>query len=261
MRADIADTLRALAREHLEGRSSLERYRRQRAALLDGLLAPRAAPPASDVTQPRELPEREVLTQPRAVRPLEPTSPPAAVPPPAVPPPAVPPRSPPSPARPAPRRGKAGMWRAAALTALGLLLAVGVVLLIRHQRSGAVAAHPAAAVAASTVNSTPGADPIHTLLEPLLNDDDWSDASVLALNEALRKYDPARIAADRNSDWFHTAVEIVRFRLKQQQALTDAPLSPATSPIAALAQTLGIDLPAPEEPAPATKPAAPRKDD
>lgn len=242
MREDIADTLRALARDHLEGRSSLEHYRRRRAELLDGLVAERAGP-ASDVTQPREPGGSDVMTQPRAARRLEPTT---------------------WPVTPAPRAAAQGLKsarpaakgrapRIAAWAALGLLLAAGVVLLVRHQRSRAVGAHPAAAAGAAMTHSARSADPIHTLLLPLLNDNDWSDSSVVALNEALRKFPPARIAADRDTDWFHTAVEIVRFRVKQQQALASVPLTPATSPIAALAQTLGIDQPSSEPPAAARK--------
>jgi hypothetical protein len=222
---DIADTLRALARDHLEGRSSLERYRRLRAELLDGLVGASAGP-ASDITQPREAAGPDVITRPRAALRPEPTPPPLT-------------------ARPraagasSPRPAKGSGPRIPALAALGLLLAVGVTLLVRHRLSRAVAPHPAAAAAAA--RSGASADPIHTLLLPLLNDEDWSDSSVRALNEALRKFPPARIAADRDRDWFNTAVETVRFRLKQQQALASAPLDPATSPIAALAQTLGID--------------------
>lgn len=247
MRADIADSLRALARDHLEGRSSLESYRRLRAELLDGLLALRAGPaaPSSDVTQPRESIEREVMTQPREAKPVEPTT---------------------GPLTPTPRtaaeglksarpvaKGSGGRIAALAAVGLGLLCAVGVMLFLRQQRSRAVAPQRAAAAATATTNSVESADPIHTLLLPLLNDDDWSDSSVLALNDALRRFPPARIAADRNTDWFNTAVEIVRFRVKQQQALTSAPLTPATSPIAALAETLGVDLPSSEPPAGASK--------
>lgn len=242
MRADIPDTLRALARDHLEGRSSLERYRRLRAELLDGLVAERAGP-GSDVTRPREPGGSDVMTQPRAAKRPEPMTRPVA---------------------PAPRAAASGLKsarpvtkgsgaRIAAWAALGLLLAAGVVLLVRHQRSRAVAARHAAAAAAAMTHSAKSGDPIHRLLLPLINDNDWSDSSVLALNDALRKFPPALIAADRGTDWFNTAVEIVRFRVKQQQALASAPLTPATSPIAALAQTLGIDRPSPEPPAAARK--------
>jgi hypothetical protein len=236
MREDIADTLRALARDHLEGRSSLERYRRLRAELLDGLVGASAGP-SSVITQPREPAGPDVITRPRAALRLEPTPPPLTA-------------RPRAPDAKSPQPAKAGAPRIAALAALGLLLAIGIVLLVRHRRSRALVPQPAAAAAA---HSAASADPIHTLLLPLLNDEDWSDSSVRALNDALRKFPPARIAADRDTGWFNTAVEIVRFRVKQQQALASGPLDPATSPIAALAQTLGIDRRPSEAPAAARK--------
>ena len=52
MSADIADKLRALTRDHLEGRSSLQSYRRLRAHLLNGLVAS-AAGTVPDATKPR----------------------------------------------------------------------------------------------------------------------------------------------------------------------------------------------------------------
>jgi hypothetical protein len=260
MSADIAEKLRALARDYLEERSDRATYRRLRAELLDGLIAPGLGPrpppapratPAADITQPREGAEHRLATRPREATALDPTVRPRGASPPRG---AAAPKSPGPPAR-------MGPGRIAALAALGLLVAAGVVLLIlRQQRSPPPAPPPVAAAASATMSPAAGPDPIHTILQPLLDDNDWSDSSVLALNEALRKFDPARIAADRNSDWFNTAIEIVRFRLKQQQALTGAPLNPDTSPIAALAKTLGVDLPAPVGPPAGPKSsAAPRK--
>jgi hypothetical protein len=234
MREDIADTLRALARDHLEGRSSLERYRRLRAELLDGLVGASAGP-SSVITQPREPAGPDVITRSRAALLLEPTSPPLDTRPRA-----ADAKSP---------RAKGGAPRIAALAALGLLLAAGIVLLLRHRRSPA----PAPQSAAAAAHSAASADPIHTLLLPLLNDEDWSDSSVRALNDALRKFPPQRIAADRDTGWFNSVVETVRFRVKQQQALASGPLDPATSPIAALAQTLGIGRRSSEAPAAARK--------
>ncbi|MGH8302573.1 MAG: SUMF1/EgtB/PvdO family nonheme iron enzyme, partial [Steroidobacteraceae bacterium] len=52
----------------------------------------------------------------------------------------------------------------------------------------------------------------------------------------------------RSTDWFDAFVASVRSRLLQQQALAGSPLTPANSPLAALAVTLGIDLAAPSRP-------------
>jgi hypothetical protein len=255
MSADIAERLRALVRDHVEGRYDAATYRRLRAELLDGLLSPHATP-AAEITQSREALDRELITQPReaVARSLtsEPSAATAAEPTP--PPPAMPrgaqelPKA--SPLAKIGRR-RAGA-RVPALAALGLLVAVGATLLLWHYRSPAVAPPPPRA-ASGVPNRAQGPDPIHTLLQPLIDDGDWSDSSVVVLNAALRKFPAAQIAAERNADWFNVALEVVRFRLKQQQALASAPLSPDTSPIAALAQTLGIELARPDEPAPAPK--------
>jgi formylglycine-generating enzyme required for sulfatase activity len=100
------------------------------------------------------------------------------------------------------------------------------------------------------------ADPIHALLEPLLESPDWSDARLLALNEALLEAGRPRMDAVQNTDWFDAVVDSVRSRLLQQQALTSSPLTPDRSPLAALAVTLGIDLSALAGPAHTTTAAA-----
>ncbi len=221
MTADIGDSLRALVRDHLEGRLSRQAYRRRRAQLLDGL------PACTDTTRPRAVTEFEITTQPRTVLAQLNADPPA-------------PRA----------RNKAGRGPIAALTVLVLALAVAVVLLVWSEIE-ASAPQRAPAAASGAASSRKSADPIRALLQPLRQDTHWSDARLLAINAALLRIGPARIAAARNRDWFNAVVDRVRTRLRQRQALAAAPLTPRTSPLAALARTLGIPLASPEASAPA----------
>ena len=92
-------------------------------------------------------------------------------------------------------------------------------------------------------------NPIQALLQPLLENPDWSNARLVALNEALLEAGQAQIDAARNTDWYEAFVESVRSRLREEQALAGAPLTPESSPLAALAVTLGIDLATPTQPA------------
>jgi len=229
MRTDSADRLRALARDHLEGRLSLETYRKLRAQLLDGLLVPDLSL-SSDPTKPRAPTEFEITTQPRmAARRFAADLP-----------------------RPAPQVWqRIGRGRIAGLAALGLVLAAAIVFLVWFEIK--VPAPQRTAGASGAATSLRSADPIRTLLEPLLKERNWSNARLLALNDALLKVGPARISAERNSDWFNAVVDRVRTRLREQQALAGAPLTPATSPLAALARTLGIGLGMPGKAAPMRK--------
>lgn len=234
MSADVADRLRALARDHLEGRSSLESYRRLRAPLLDRLIAP-ADGGSFEATQPRaSIPLAEV-TQPRAVVAR------AAV----------------EPSRPLLPGGSAVMLRrVVACGAVALLVIFAAVFLVRQHRARSLAA-PRTATAGSGGMSAGGAEqaePIRALLEPLLENPDWSDARLLALNEALLEAGRVRLEAARSTDWFNDFVDSVRSRLLQQQALAGTPLTPDSSPLAALAVTLGIDLTAPAQPARSSTP-------
>lgn len=217
MSADIVDRLRALTRDRLKGRLSVEAYRQLRAELLDGLVAP-SATPILDNTLPREPTRLEATTQPRAAKPSSVANAP----------------------KPVNRAARYGPWRLAALVALGLLLTAAIVWVIEHHRSTAVA--PRTAAPARNAQDIAGGrtDPLRPLLQPLLEDPHWSEARLVAVNEALLQAGPARIAAERQYAWFDAVVDAVRSRLSQQQALASAPLTPATSPLAALASTLGI---------------------
>ncbi|MGH8294290.1 MAG: formylglycine-generating enzyme family protein [Steroidobacteraceae bacterium] len=220
MSAEIADRLRALARDHLEGRTGLQSYRRLRARLLDDLVAPGTGGSA-DATQPRAAAQLAEVTQPRAAAPRAAAE--ASVT-----------RSP---------EGEPRSGRLAGYAALALVLAFAVALLLWRHHSRSLPSAPEAAA--------PGGgqtDPIQALLEPLLQNPDWSDARLLALNEALLEAGRPRLEAVRSTDWFDAFVASVRSRLLQQQALAGVPLTPDNSPLAALAVTLGIDLAAASRP-------------
>ncbi|HEX3844552.1 MAG TPA: SUMF1/EgtB/PvdO family nonheme iron enzyme [Steroidobacteraceae bacterium] len=227
MSADTADRLRALARDHLEGRSSRETYRRSRAQLLDGLLAP-AAGASPDATQPRMAAQVSEATQPRAATPR-----------------ATPQRSEPAQApQPPPSGDRVRVGRVTAYVALVLLLTLAVGFFVWRHYS-----HGAASAAANAPVSAGQTDPLRALLEPLLQNPDWSDARLVALNQALLEAGQSRLDAARNTDWFDAFVASVRSRLLQQQALAGTPLTPDNSPLAALAVSLGIDLAVPVQPA------------
>ena len=230
MSADTADRLRALARDHLEGRSSLQAYRRQRAQLLDGLIAPAAGASAAgtspDTTQPRTAAQVSEATQPRAAIGR-----------------ATPERSEPPPPPAAGKEARSG--RVMAYTGLVLILTLAAAFFIWRQHSRG-SGSPAAAAPARGGQT----DPLQALLEPLLQTPDWSDARLVALNQALLEVGQARLDAARSTDWFDAFVESVRSRLLQQQALAGTPLTAENSPLAALAVTLGIDLAAPAQTTP-----------
>jgi formylglycine-generating enzyme required for sulfatase activity len=251
MSAETADRLRALARDHLEGRLSREAWRRLRAPLLDALAAPAAAR-AADATQPRATAPSAELTQPRAAaQPAEPTPSPARAPVST-----APPAAPGSPSG-AGRGGgasaaRSGLGMLAGLVVAVLLALAGVFWMWRHHSRQAPT--PAAAGAGQQ------ASPLRALLEPLIEHPDWSDARLVALNEALLEAGPSQLEAARNAPWFDTFVQSVRSRLREQEALAGAPLTADSSPLAALAVTLGIDLATPDEPVQAGSGGAPRKD-
>lgn len=234
MSADIADKLRALARDHLEGRSSLEAYRRLRAQLLDSLLAP-AAGPAPEATQPRAASPPGAMTQPRprAATREDVTQPREAIP---------PTNTRRAGAAPGSSGTTARVGRIAGYAGFGLLLACTAALLLWRHHSRTLASSSATTAGSAGMRSDRLTDPVRALLQPLLEHPDWSDARLVALNEALLEAGQPRIDAVRDTDWFDAFVQSVRSRLREQQALAGAPLTPDSSPLAALAVTLGIDL-------------------
>jgi formylglycine-generating enzyme required for sulfatase activity len=276
MSADIPDKLRALTRDHLEGRTSLASHRRLRAQLLDGLVASAAGVPP-DATQPRiaALPSdgnrSQARTPPHPAEVTQPRAQSAAAPPASMTPPAstgspestpsaasipsarstasvAPTASPNEVGGSGPPPAPAGAGRIAGYAALAVVLAAAVGFLVWRHHSH-VLSTPAAAAGGTGAQPAGQGDPIHALLEPLLESPDWSDARLLALNEALLEAGRPRIEAVRDTEWFDAVVDSVRSRLLQQQALTSSPLTPDRSPLAALAATLGIDLSALASPA------------
>lgn len=227
MRADITDRLRALGREHLDGRISRETYRRLRAPLLDGS-DPGATERHSDEGGVADVSEFEITTQPRSIRPS------TAAP--------LPHSAAPTVAR--PRRAR----QVAMLGILAALLAILLSLLVWTAIKSPAPAPASNGAAQRRMRSQP-ADPVRDLLRPLLSERHWSGARMRAVNDALIRLGPARIAADRNAGWFAAVADSVRERLRQQQALSSTPITPATSPLAAVARTLRIAMNPPVAPA------------
>lgn len=139
------------------------------------------------------------------------------------------------------------MGRATGYTALAVFLAVAVGLFFWWRQSRQPVSPSAAGPVSTQTSAGQQTNPIQALLEPLLENPDWSNARLVALNEALLETGQAQIDAARDTDWFEAFVESVRSRLREQQALAGAPLTPESSPLAALAVTLGIDLATPTQ--------------
>ena len=87
---------------------------------------------------------------------------------------------------------------------------------------------------------------VHEVVRPFVERNDWSDASVNEVNASLLELGHQPIAAAAAEQWFQRFVDEVRRRFKEQQALSQAPLTADTSPLAALALTVGLDLNAPD---------------
>lgn len=233
MSADVAARLRALARDHHAGRLNLATYRQLRAPLLDSLVLHGGAIDEMAVTQPRSL--GRAAARPARVAET------ATVPKP--------------PATKLPR---------ILIAAVSLMMIAAVGWWAVHRSA------PDEDVAADFV--TPPS-PVHDVVDPFVHHGDWSDARVAALNVALLELGEREIGAVASQPWFQRFVDDLRKRLKEQQALVRAPLTAKSSPLAALAVTVGLDLnspdaairisamEAPDQPAPAepasSKPAAP----
>ena len=252
MTADVAEQLRALARGRAEGRLTLAAYRQLRRPLLDRLVGI-SEEQSSVTTQPRATARQNgtlgtsvsgsTETPEGSATPEEPASPVA---------PAMPERRA-APAAAASRvpaapggNGLAAKGIAATAAVVGGLVALAAVFL--GWRHGALVHNAASASVSLESRTNDAADPIRQLLQPLLESPDWSDARLLELNHALLEAGPARISTAKDADWFNAFVEQVRSRVREQQALAGAPLSPDKSPLAALATTLGIDLASPDRP-------------
>ncbi|MGH8217749.1 MAG: formylglycine-generating enzyme family protein [Steroidobacteraceae bacterium] len=251
MTSDVAERLRALTRARTEGRLTLAAYRQLRRPLLDGLVGI-SGEQSSVTTQPRAAAQQSgalgalgssaasaVASSPvgsstsagPATRDASPTRVVAAA------------------GAAAPAR-KGPVSKGVVVVVGGMVAAAAIFLFWRHgaserNRASSPASSPAPGGEARTAAA---AEPIRQLLQPLLDSPDWSDARLLALNSALLEAGHARIAAAQDADWFNAFVEQVRSRVREQQALAGAPLTADTSPLAALATTLGMDLTSPDRP-------------
>lgn len=204
MSADLAARLRALARDHHDGRLNLPTYRKLRAPLLDSLQLHTMDEMA--VTQPRSL-GRAAGTPPRT-----PTLAPAA----------------------APRATKLPR----VIVALFSLLLIAAAAWWAVQRS---ASHEQA-----VTDPTAPTNPVHDVVQPFVQRGDWNDARVATLNVTLLELGERQIGAVAGEPWFQRFVDDVRKRFKEQQALVQTPLTAQSSPLAALAVTVGLDLNSPD---------------
>lgn len=209
MSADLAARLRALARDHHEGRLNLATYRKLRAPLLDSLELHASTIDEMAVTQPRSLGRAAAARSPQVAKP-EPA-------------PATPPAS-----------------------KLPRIVIAGAVALVLVGAVGWWAVHrstPDEHVAEDVATPT---SPVYELVDPFVHRGDWSDARVAALNVALLELGEREIGAIASEPWFQRFVDDVRKRVKEQQALAQRPLTAKSSPLAALAVTVGLDLNSPD---------------
>ena len=225
MSTDLAARLRLLAQDHHEGRLTLAEYRKLRAPLLDSL-----------ELRPSSGGDDEAITRPRAA-----TAAPAGAQ-----------RPPPRPA------GSANKGRLLFAVAVGVVAVIAVVWWsTRSRHAGADSAIPSDQSQVSAA--------VHEVVRPFVERNDWSDASVNEVNASLLELGHQPLAAAAAEQWFQRFVDEVRRRFKEQQALSQAPLTADTSPLAALAVTVGLDLNAPDaaihiapqEPSPTVSAATP----
>lgn len=206
MSADLAARLRALAQDHHAGKLTLAAYRKLRAPLLDSLEL--HAMDEMAVTQPRSL--GRAAGRPPRTR-IQDTAVKAATRPTTLP---------------------------RVIVVLLLLLVIALAAWWTLQRS---TPHQEAAA-----DSIAPAGPVHDVVEPFVQRGDWSDARVAALNVALLELGDRQIGAVAGEQWFQRFVDDLRKRFKEQQALVQTPLTAQSSPLAALAVTVGLNLDSPD---------------
>lgn len=98
----------------------------------------------------------------------------------------------------------------------------------------------------TTADSIAPTSPVHEVVVPFVQRGDWSDARVAALNVSLLELGERQIGAVAGEPWFQRFVDDLRKRFKEQQALVRTPLTAQSSPLAALAVTVGLDLNSPD---------------
>ncbi len=206
MSADLAARLRALAQDHHAGKLSLATYRKLRGPLLDSLALHACAMDEMAVTQPRSL-GRAASSPPKI------ESAPVAAP---------------------PKTSK--LPRVA--VALSALMVIAVAAWWGLQRSPPEES--------SVTNATAPSSPVHDVVTSFVQRGDWSDARVAALNVALLELGERQIAMVASERWFKRFVDDLSNRFKEQQALVQKPLTSQSSPLAALAVTVGLDLNSPD---------------
>ncbi|HEY0686687.1 MAG TPA: formylglycine-generating enzyme family protein [Steroidobacter sp.] len=215
MSADLASRLRALAQDHHSGRLDLATYRKLRAPLLDSLQLHGRGIDEMAVTQPRSLGRAAGTLPPR-------TRTPAAA----------------APAASAATRTTRRPRIIVASLSLVLITAAAAAAWWAFQRPT-----PEEQVAADSVAP---ASPVRDIVVPFVQRADWSDARIAELNVALLELGEQQIGAVAGEPWFQRFVDDLRKRFKEQQALVQTPLTAHSSPLAALAVTVGLDLNSPD---------------
>jgi hypothetical protein len=87
-----------------------------------------------------------------------------------------------------------------------------------------------------------GSDRIYEVIEPLMNNPDWGEARIAAVNASLLEEGVRQIAARQQTAWFQRFAAEVRRRLESQRAAGAGELVPDQSALAALAVTIGLNL-------------------
>ncbi len=209
MSAEIAARLRQLAQDHHDGRLDIAAYRSLRSPLLDSLVSNVTVSMALEATQPRSVAATGTVRGLPEQKPEKRTS-----------------------------SGRA--LRALAMLLALIVVAVGAYLTLRGGRSsGAPVAQPPASASGDPQQ-------VLGLVEPFMDRGDWSEGPLAALNGSLLELGGSRIAVVTHDARFQRFVDELRSRLKEQQALSPAPLTANNSPLAALAVTVGIDLNSPD---------------
>ncbi len=93
-----------------------------------------------------------------------------------------------------------------------------------------------------------GSDRIFRLVAPLLEDRNWTEARIAAVNAGLLEEGARQIAAKQGTEWFQRFAADVRRRLKERQDMGADRRAPEKSSLAALAVTIGLDPRAPDAP-------------
>ena len=249
MSASAATRLRQLATQYHGGELDLASYRRLRAELLDRLTAtdgdaeeagsttpqrPRAA--AAPAAVPAPAPAATPATSPAPVpAPVPVAKAPKAAPPrpvaPATTQPSAPEAQPPAP------KGGGKSFIVVALVAVVVLGAAGFFFM-----------RPAAGPAGAAAEPVDTTSESYVAITDFLAMDDWGDEQIANFNTRWATLPDDLRTAALDQPWYQNFVERVRSRVKEQRALTATAESAGTveGPLAALANSVGIDISAPD---------------